>query len=318
MSTNILITGAYGQIGSELVLRLREIYGNSHVLATDVFKAPYKLSESGPVKYLDVTDEKQVNSVVIDYNIDIIYHLAAILSATGEKNPQRTYQVNMNGFYNILEASRNNNVRRVMIPSSIAVFGPSTPKQNTPNDTILRPTSIYGVTKVAGELMHEYYTHKYGLDVRSLRYPGIVSSETEPGGGTTDYSVDMYVKAVKEESYECFVSEDTVLPFMYMPDALNSIIKLAEAPLNKLKHMTFNIVSFSCSAKDIEESIKKHIPDFKCIYKPDSRQDIANSWPQTIDDSAARQEWGWIHKYDLESMTIDMIKKLKKKFNKFN
>jgi nucleoside-diphosphate-sugar epimerase len=314
--TKILVTGAYGQIGSELALKLRDIYGGPNVLVTDIFKAPQKLKETGPTKFLDVTDYNLVSTVVIDNDIDIIYHLAAILSARGEQNPQRAYNVNMTGLYNILEVSRQNGVRQVITPSSIAAFGPTTPRDNTPNDTVLRPTSIYGVTKVAGELLHEYYTLKYGLDVRALRYPGIVSSETEPGGGTTDYSVDMYVKAVQEQPYKCFVGEKTVLPFMYMPDALDAIINLAEAPQEKLKHRTFNVVAFSCSAKEIEEEIKKQIPSFKCSYEPDYRQAIADSWPNTIDDTCAREEWGWKHKYGLKEMTTDMIKNLKRKFGK--
>ncbi|MFW5800261.1 MAG: NAD-dependent epimerase/dehydratase family protein [Spirochaetota bacterium] len=316
MPTRILVTGAYGQIGSELTMNLRNIYGASNVIASDIIKAPYKLRESGPVRYIDVTNINNIASIVIEEDIDIIYHLAAILSGKGELNPQKAYNINMNGLYNILEVSRSNNIKKVMVPSSIAAFGPTTPKENTPNETILRPTSIYGVTKVAGELLHEYYTSKYGLDVRALRYPGIVSSETEPGGGTTDYAVDMYVKAVKGECYDCFVREDTTLPFMYMPDALNSIIELADAPLDKLKRRTYNIVAFSCSAKEIEEDIKKHIPSFNVKYNPDYRQEIADSWPKTIDDSKAREEWGWKHNYGLKEMTEDMIKNIKKKFNK--
>ncbi len=313
MGKRVLVTGAYGQIGSELSMKLREIYGNQNVIVSDVVKAPEKLKESGPTRYLDVTDAKEVNKMVVDENIDIIYHLAAILSANAEKNPQMAFYINMTGLYNILEAARTKGVKQVITPSSIAAFGPTTPRDNTPDETFLRPTSMYGVTKVSGELLHEYYTHKYGLDVRSLRYPGVVSSETEPGGGTTDYAVDIYVKAVNGEKYTCFVKEDTILPFMYMPDTINSILSLADAPVDKLSRRTYNVVAFSCSAKDLENAIKKEIPDFKCEYKPDYRQDIADSWPRTIDDSNARKDWGWNHTYDLSKMTSDMIEKLRKK-----
>lgn len=313
MSTKILVTGAYGQIGTELVLKLRSKHGNANVIASDIVKAPSKISETGPAYYLDITDIKQLISIIIDNNIDIVYHLAAILSSRGEINPQKAYNVNMTGLYNVLEVARIHNLKQIITPSSIAVFGPTTPKENTPDDTILRPTSIYGVTKVAGELLCEYYSAKYNLDVRSLRYPGIVSSETEPGGGTTDYSVDMYVRAVQGKPYKCFVEENTVLPFMYMPDALNAIINLAEAPEKNLKRRAYNIVAFSCSAKEIEKEIIKHIPSFDCKYEPDFRQDIANSWPRTINDTPAQKEWGWEPEYDLKKMTIDMINNLKKK-----
>jgi nucleoside-diphosphate-sugar epimerase len=313
MPTRVLVTGAYGQIGSELSLRLREIYGNSNVIVSDVVKAPEQLRETGPTRYLDVTKIDEVHKLIVDENIDIIYHMAAILSARAENMAQKALHINMMGLYNILEASRRHKVKQVLCPSSIAAFGPTTPKENTPDETYLRPTSIYGVTKVAGELLHEYYTHKFGVDVRALRYPGIVSSETQPGGGTTDYSVDMYVHAVLRKPYSCFVNKDTVLPFMYMPDTIDSIIQLSEAPVDKLSRRTYNIVAFSCSAKEIEEEIKKHIPNFECSYEPDYRQDIATSWPRTIDDSNARKDWGWKHEYDLAKMTLDMIKKLKKK-----
>ncbi len=313
MPTRVLVTGAYGQIGSELTMRLRGIYGNSNVIASDIFKAPENLRETGPCYYLDVTDPYQVNRIIVDENIDIIYHMAAILSAKAEDMPQRALKINMMGLYNIIEASRIHDVKQVMCPSSIAAFGPTTPKEDTPDETFLRPTSIYGVTKVAGELLHEYYTDKFGLDVRALRYPGIVSSETEPGGGTTDYSVDMYKHAVLGKPYDCFVGEDTTLPFMYMPDTIDAIINLSETPIKKLSRMTYNIVAFSCSAKEIEEEIKKHIPNFECNYKPDKRQKIADSWPKTINDSNARKDWGWKHEYDLAKMSLDMIKKMKKK-----
>ncbi|HEX17100.1 MAG TPA: NAD-dependent epimerase/dehydratase family protein, partial [Thermoplasmatales archaeon] len=245
-----------------------------------------------------------------------VYHMAAILSATGEKNPQLCWDVNVNGLYNLLEIARESNLR-IFCPSSIAVFGPGTPKENAPQDTILTPTTMYGVTKVVGELLGEYYVQKYGVDVRGVRYPGIISSETPPGGGTTDYAVEMFYYAVKGEKYTCFVKEDTVLPMMYMPDCIKSAIQLMEADFSKLRHHTnFNITAMSFSAKELEEEIKKHIPDFSCEYKPDFRQKIAETWPRSIDDSCAREEWGWKPDYDLEKMVKDMIEKLEKKLSK--
>lgn len=312
MKERVLVTGSYGQIGTELVMKLRNLYGNENVIATDIMPSPEIIEETGPSAYLDVTDNKQVTAKIIENKITIIYHLAAILSGNGELNPQKCYNVNMNGLYNILEAARLNRVRQVITPSSIAAFGPDTPKENTPIDTLLRPTTMYGITKVAGELLNEYYNHKYGLDVRSLRYPGIISSEAEPGGGTTDYSVEMFVKAAAGEPYQCFVTADTTLPFMYMPDALRSIIQLAEAPEGNLKHRTFNVVGFSCSAGQIEAEIKKTIPDFQCTYVPDFRQLIAESWPRSIDDSAARMEWNWRPEYKLPDMAVDMLNHLKR------
>ncbi len=316
MATRVLVTGAHGQIGSELSMELRKKYGNENVIVTDVTEAPKKLKETGPTRKLDVTNEEDVKNIVKEEKIDIIYHLAAILSANAEKNPQKAFKINMNGLYNVLEAARINEIKQVMTPSSIAAFGPTTPKDKTPDETVLRPTSMYGVTKVSGELLHEYYTGRYGLDVRSVRYPGVVSSETEPGGGTTDYAVDIYVKAVKGEKYSCFVKEDTVLPFMYMPDTIKAIMDLSDAPKEKLTRQTYNIVAFSCSAKDLEDAIKEEIPNFECEYKPDFRQKIADSWPRTINDEKARKDWGWNPKYGLKDMTKDMIIKLGEKFGK--
>ena len=310
MRERILVTGSYGQIGTELTLRLREIHGGDNVVASDIQRAPEILEEGGPCRYLDVTDPRQVTAVVIEHKITRIFHLAAILSGNGELNPQKCYNVNMTGLYNILESARLNGISQVITPSSIAAFGPDTPKENTPIDTILRPTTMYGITKVAGELLNEYYLHKYGLDTRSLRYPGIVSSETEPGGGTTDYAVDMYVNAAGGREYACFVRPDTVLPLMYMPDALKAILSLSEADAGRLTHRTYNVAGFSCSAREIEEQIRRLVPGFQCRYEPDFRQLIAESWPRSIDDSDARREWDWTPDYGLAEMSRDMLTRL--------
>ena len=311
----ILVTGATGQIGSELTITLRERYGRDNVIAMGHRRKPSKtLEESGPYVTGDVRDRENLEKIIREYDIDTVYHMAAILSATGEKNPQLCWDVNVNGLYNLLEMARERKLR-IFCPSSIAVFGPGTPKENTPQDTVLTPTTMYGVTKVTGELLGEYYVKKYGVDVRGVRYPGIISSETPPGGGTTDYAVEMFYYAVRGEKYTCFVREDTVLPMMYMPDCIKSAIQLMEADFSKLKHHTnFNVTAMSFSAKELEEEIKKHIPDFSCEYKPDFRQEIAESWPRTIDDSCAREEWGWKPDYDLKRMVKDMIEKLTKKY----
>jgi len=310
----ILVTGATGQIGSELTVALRDRYGKDNVVAMGHRRKPSKtLEESGPYVTGDVRDRENLEKIIREYDIDTIYHMAAILSATGEKNPQLCWDVNINGLYNLLEIAREKKLR-IFCPSSIAVFGPKTPKENTPQDTVLTPTTMYGVTKVSGELLGEYYVQKYGVDVRGVRYPGIISSETPPGGGTTDYAVEMFYYAVRGEKYTCFVSEDTVLPMMYMPDCLKAAIQLMEADFSKLEHHTnFNVTGMSFSAKELEEEIKSHIPDFECEYKPDFRQKIAETWPRTIDDSCARQEWGWKPDYDLKRMVKDMIEKLTRK-----
>lgn len=313
MTERVLVTGSYGQIGTELTLRLRNIYGDANVIATDITPAPETLEEGGPCRYLDVTDPRQVTALVVENKVTRIYHLAAILSGNGELNPQKCWDVNMNGLYNILETARTWKVKQVITPSSIAAFGPDTPKEHTPIDTILRPTTMYGITKVAGELLNDYYHQKYAVDARSLRFPGIVSHETEPGGGTTDYAVDMYIKAVLGEDYACFVSGETTLPFLYMPDALDALLNLAGADEDRLIHRTFNITGFSASARDIAEAVRRRIPGFKCSFEPDFRQIIAESWPRSIDDTDARTEWGWLPAFGLEAMSDDMIARLKEK-----
>ncbi|RKX45807.1 MAG: L-threonine 3-dehydrogenase [Thermotogae bacterium] len=311
----ILVTGATGQIGSELTITLRERYGKDNVVAMGHRRKPSKtLEETGPYVSGDVRDRENLEKIIREYDVDTVYHMAAILSATGEKNPQLCWDVNINGLYNLLEIARERKLK-IFCPSSIAVFGPKTPKENTPQDTVLTPTTMYGITKVSGELLGEYYVQKYGVDVRGVRYPGIISSETPPGGGTTDYAVEMFYYAVRGEKYTCFVREDTVLPMMYMPDCLKAAIQLMEADFSKLEHHTnFNIAGMSFSAKELEEEIKSHIPEFECEYKPDFRQEIAESWPRTIDDSCAREEWGWKPDYDLKKMVKDMIEKLTKKY----
>jgi nucleoside-diphosphate-sugar epimerase len=311
----ILVTGALGQIGSELTEELRKRYGRNNVVASDIRSDESSpLVTGGPWTELDVTDAEAVEKAIIESRIDSVFHMAAILSATGEKNPQLCWRVNMDGTLNVLEAARKNDLTRIIIPSSIAAFGPETPRINTPQETILRPKTMYGVTKVSGELLCDYYVRKFDIDVRGLRYPGIISSETLPGGGTTDYAVDIYYKAVEDGRYTCFVKEDTMLPMMYMPDCIKATLDLAEADLqNLLHHSDFNVGALSVTAGDIADSIRKHIPDFKVDYEPDYRQAIADTWPTGVDDSAAREEWGWKADWNLDSMTEDMLKKLRNK-----
>jgi len=312
----ILVTGACGQIGSELTMELRKLYGGENVVAAGHRTQPSaELRETGPFEFINVTDRASIEAVVDKYHIDTIYHMAAILSAVGEKNPHLAWDVNINGLYNVLEIARERQLVRVFCPSSMAVFGPSTPKDRTPQETVLRPTTMYGITKVAGELLCDYYFHKFGVDVRGVRYPGIISNVTPPGGGTTDYAVAIYYDAIKYKRYTCFVREDTVLPMMYMPDALKAAIDLMQADLSKLKrHADYNVAAMSFSAGELAAEIKKHIPEFVCEYQPDFRQAIADSWPRSIDDSAARQDWGWQPQYDLAAMTEDMLRVLSKRY----
>jgi len=311
----ILVTGACGQIGSELTMVLRERYGDKSVVAAGHKTEPSPaLRDSGPFEFVDVTKREAVEALVDRHSIDTIYHMAAILSATGEENPHLAWDVNINGLYNVLEVARERKMTRVFCPSSIAAFGPETPRENTPQETVLRPTTMYGVTKVAGELLCDYYFQRFDLDVRGVRYPGIISSETLPGGGTTDYAVQVFYEAIKHRRYTCFVREDTVLPMMYMPDCIRATIMLMEADLSRLKHHAdFNLAGLSFSAGELAAEIKKHMPEFVCEYKPDFRQEIADSWPCTIDDSAAREEWGWEPQYDLAAMVADMLEKLGKR-----
>jgi nucleoside-diphosphate-sugar epimerase len=305
----ILVTGAVGQIGSELTVELRRRYGAENVVATGHRTKPSGvLCEGGPFEFIDVSRRETLEAVVARYEIDTIYHMAAILSAVGEQKPHLAWDVNINGLYNVLEVAREQKLARVFCPSSIAVFGPETPRDHTPQETVLRPTTMYGVSKVAGELLCEYYVRRFGVDVRGVRYPGIVSSETLPGGGTTDYAVAIYYEAIAHKRYTCFVREDTVLPMMYMPDCIKGTIDLMEADFGRLRHHAdFNMASMSFSAGELAAEIRKHIPELEVDYVPDSRQAIADSWPRSIDDQAAREEWGWQPAYDLAAMTEDML-----------
>ena len=311
----ILVTGAVGQIGSELTPALRERYGHNNVVAAGHKTKPAAaLRDSGPFEFIDVTRRDAIEAVVEKYDIDTIYHLAAILSAVGEQHPQLAWNVNMNGLYNILEVARERELARLFCPSSIAAFGPETPRDNTPQETVLLPRTMYGVTKVAGELLGNYYFYRFGLDVRGVRYPGIISSETPPGGGTTDYAVEIFYEAIKYKRYNCFLKEDTVLPMMYMPDCIKATIELMEADLSSLtRHADYNLAAFSFSPSELVAEIEKHIPDLACSYEPDFRQQIADSWPRSIDDSAARRDWGWKPQYSLAAMVADMLEKLGRK-----
>ncbi len=314
----ILVTGSVGQIGSELTMVLRKRFGNDNVVACGRKTKPSeKLFNSGPFEYLDITDRGTVEKVVKEYDIDTVYNMAAILSVTGEEKPLLCWNVNINGMYNILEVAHEYDMTRVFVPSSIAVFGPETPRVDTPQETVLKPKTMYGVTKVAGELLGDYYFKRFGIDVRGVRYPGIISSETLPGGGTTDYAVEIFYEAIKNKRYTCFLKKGTVLPMMYMPDCIKGTIDLMEADVKKLRHhCDFNMASMSFSAGELAAEIKTHIPGFKCDYKPDFRQAIADSWPQSIDDSAAREEWDWKPSYTLSSMVEDMLSKLGKRYDK--
>ncbi|HLU16606.1 MAG TPA: NAD-dependent epimerase/dehydratase family protein [Edaphocola sp.] len=307
----ILVIGAGGQIGVELTLALRKKYSNEQVIASDIKDAHPLLQGTGPFVHLDVMDSKAVAELVKSEKITQIYHLAAILSATGERNPLWAWDINMRSLLSILDICVEHKVQKLYWPSSIAVFGNTTPKDDTPQKTIVEPTTVYGISKYAGELWCQYYFNKYGLDVRSLRYPGLISWKVLPGGGTTDYAIDIYIEALKNKKYECFLSENTYLPMMYMDDAIRATIELMEAPKEAIKNrMSYNLSAMSFAPKEIAEAIKKHIPDFEITYAPDYRQAIADSWPSSIDDSEARKDWGWQHQYDLESMTAEMLKML--------
>lgn len=311
----ILVIGASGQIGVELTLALRKIYGNVNVIASDLREQNPLLEGTGPYVSLDVMNKEMLHVQVIRQNVTQIYLLAAILSATGEKNPGLAWNLNMQGLLNVLDIAREEQVRKVYWPSSIAVFGPTSPKQNCPQQTIIEPTTVYGISKYAGEFWCNYFHHRFGVDVRSLRYPGLISYKSDPGGGTTDYAVEIFHDAIEEGKYECFLKENTYLPMMYMPDAIRATIELMEAPADKINIRTsYNIASMSFSPKEIAEEIKKHIPGFTVSYKPDYRQTIAESWPQSIDDSVARNDWGWKEEYDLSSMVKDMIRNLTSKY----
>ncbi|RAJ18007.1 NAD-dependent epimerase/dehydratase family protein [Olleya aquimaris] len=314
MSEKILIIGAAGQIGSELTYKLRSIHGASNVIASDLNYNNLELVNSGTFEIIDAMDYASIKICCEKHNIDTIYLMAAILSATGEKFPMKAWDLNMESLFHVLNLAKAKAIKKVFWPSSIAVFGPTTPKENTPQHTTMEPTTVYGITKQVGERWCQYYHEKYDVDVRSLRYPGIISWKTKPGGGTTDYAVEIYHEALKHKNYECFLSEHTALPMMYMEDAIDATVKLMSADADKIKiRSSYNLSGISFTPKEVAESIKKQIPEFEITYNPDFRQHIANSWPSSIDDSVARQDWDWKHQFDLDQITKDMLKNLSNK-----
>jgi len=306
-----LITGATGQVGSELVIALREKFGGENIIAAGHSTAPNEdILATGPYETVDATDAEALAGLIEKHDVGIVYHLVGILSAHGEKKPDLAWKVNMESLKNILDLARDKNLR-VFWPSSIAAFGPTTPKENTPQKTVLEPSTIYGVTKVSGELLSSYYFEKFGVDVRSLRYPGLISYKTPPGGGTSDYAVAIFVEAVKSKHYTCFVGPETVLPMMYMPDAVKATIDIMDADPEKLTiRQSYNLAAMSFSVRKLAEEIKKHIPEFTIDYQPDERQKIADSWPKVIDDSQARKDWGWQPEFDLSKMVVDMLENI--------
>ncbi len=307
----ILVIGASGQIGVELTLALRKIYGNANVIASDLREENALLHGTGPYVSLDVMNKEMLHVQVIRQNITQIYLLAAILSATGEKNPHLAWSLNMQSLLNVLDIAREEKLHKVYWPSSIAVFGPTSPKVDCPQQTVIEPVTVYGISKYAGEFWCNYFNHRYGVDVRSLRYPGLISYKSAPGGGTTDYAVEIFHEALEEKKYECFLKEGTYLPMMYMPDAIRATSELMEADASKISIRTsYNISGMSFSPKEIAAEIKKHIPEFSISYKEDYRQAIADSWPQSIDDTVARTDWGWKEEFTLEEMTRDMFDNL--------
>jgi nucleoside-diphosphate-sugar epimerase len=308
----ILVIGASGQIGVELTMALRKIYGNQNVIASDLREQNPLLEGTGPYVSLDVMNKEMLHVQVIRQNITQIYLLAAILSATGEKNPSLAWNLNMQSLLNVLDIAREENLTKVYWPSSIAVFGPTSPKDNCPQQTIIEPTTVYGISKYAGEFWCNYYHQRYGVDVRSLRYPGLISYKSAPGGGTTDYAVEIFHEALENKHYNCFLSDDTYLPMMYMPDAIRATIELMEAPKELIKIRTsYNVSAMSFSPKEIATEIQKHLPSFTINYNSDYRQAIANSWPKSIDDSKASEDWGWKPDFNLSNMVTDMLQNLK-------
>ena len=308
----ILVIGASGQIGVELTLALRKIYGNTNVVASDLREENPLLHGTGPYVSLDVMNKEMLHVQVIRQGITQIYLLAAILSATGEKNPALAWHLNMQSLLNVLDIAKEESLHKIYWPSSIAVFGPTSPKRNCPQKTIIEPSTVYGISKYAGEFWCNYYFNKYGVDVRSLRYPGLISYKSAPGGGTTDYAVEIFLEALEEKKYQCFLKEDTYLPMMYMPDAIRATIELMEAPKEKITIRTsYNISGMSFSPAEIATAIQQHIPEFSISYQTDYRQAIADSWPQSMDDSFAANDWGWKPEFDLANMTSDMLENLK-------
>jgi nucleoside-diphosphate-sugar epimerase len=316
MDEKILIIGSSGQIGTELVIELRKIHGNENVIATDLKTSSEEVMNSGPFEYLDVMDKALLRDIVKRYNISQVYLLAALLSATAEKNIELGWQLNTRSHSHVLDLAKDGLIKKIFWPSSIAVFGPTTPN-NTPQHAIMEPNTVYGISKLAGERWNEYYFNKFGVDVRSLRYPGLIGWKAAPGGGTTDYAVDIFYNAIKHGKYTSFISENTQLPMMYMSDAIRATIQIMQAPANQIKiRSSYNLAGVSFSPKEIAYEISKHIANFEISYNIDYRQDIADSWPSSINDFNAQQDWGWRKKYDLENITKDMIKNLKEKYKK--
>lgn len=313
MSTKILIIGACGQIGTELTQQLRAIYGVENVIASDIRKLNIDVVNSGPFEVVNALDFNQIQHLVEIHKIDEVYLMAALLSATAEKNPSFAWDLNMNSLFHVLNLAKAGKIKKVFWPSSIAVFGPTTPKENTPQYTIMEPSTVYGISKQSGERWCEYYHNIFGVDVRSIRYPGLISWSSPPGGGTTDYAVDIFYKALSEKKYDCFLSSETKMPMMYMDDAIAATIQIMQAPAEQVKiRSSYNLAAMSFTPTELAAEIKKHIPEFSISYSPDFRQKIADSWPASIDDNLARKDWNWNHKYDIESMTKDMIAHLKK------
>jgi nucleoside-diphosphate-sugar epimerase len=312
MEKRILIIGASGQIGNELTMYLRDIYSNQNVIASDLREASNQVMESGPFEILDAMDARAIEKIVTDYNITDVYLMAAMLSATAEKYPIKGWDLNMSSLFNVLNLAKDKKIKKVFWPSSIAVFGPTTPKTNTPQHTIMEPATVYGISKQTGERWCEYYHKRYGVDVRSIRYPGLISYKTPPGGGTTDYAIEIFHKALKDKKYTCFLTAQTTLPMMFMDDAISATVNIMLAPSQKIKiRNAYNLAALSFNPQELAASIQKHIPDFKIEYQPDFRQAIANSWPASIDDALARKDWGWKHHVDLDKMTKIMIDNLK-------
>ena len=314
MTPKILIIGACGQIGSELTLKLREKYGDEQIIACDIREGDTNLMKSGPFEILDATNTSELEALVLHYKINQIYLMAAMLSATAEKFPMKGWQLNMNTLFNVLDLAKDKKIKQVFWPSSIAVFGLSTPKHQTPQQTIMEPTTVYGISKQAGERWCAYYHSRYGVDVRSLRYPGLISYKTAPGGGTTDYAIEIFHEALKHKKYTCFIKEDTALPMMYMDDAINATIQIMSSPASQIKiRSSYNLSAISITPGKLAKSIQSYIPEFKIDYDPDFRQAIADSWPSSIDDSSSREDWGWQNQFDLEQITDEMITGLKTK-----
>ena len=311
MNTKILIIGACGQIGTELTQKLRTIYGTDNVIASDIRKLNTDVVNSGPFEVVNALDFNQIEHLIEKHQITDVYLMAALLSATAEKNPAFAWDLNMNSLFHVLNLAKAGKIQKIFWPSSIAVFGPTTPKEDTPQYTIMEPSTVYGISKQSGERWCEYYHNIFGVDVRSIRYPGLISWSSPPGGGTTDYAVDIYHKALSDKKYECFLSSETKMPMMYMDDAINATIKIMQAPKEAIKiRSSYNLAAMSFTPTEIAAEIKKHIPALTLTYTPDFRQKIADSWPASIDDSSAREDWGWKHEFDLDSMTVDMLEHL--------